>query len=462
MFNPNNFSNLTKKKTNPLYKVAIFVFITLVAWFLFKFGFLLYINHIIKSNDLYGEKEKTYEYSDNSDLDGDGLYYAEEIEYGTNPNSRDTDNDGFMDTDEIFNGFNPLGEGGLPQSIKDTLPSKDINICKEPGKYFSSCVTRIAFYERDYSYCEIPDVFKPKCYPEIASIKKDKKQCLNIENRVSRNECLINIAKYSLDYSVCPTLEDEYFINNCKLEVAVAKNDSAYCEKFENSSYLGSCLSRIAVLTDDIKMCLSAPGLYISSCLDVLRAKFKDNADIKEYDKNLDERHQSYRDDLRQKENERDENFRKNFFSYLSPSIIIITIIATIILSLIAIFVQTVVYSSAIKNIGINDAKTIKKSFIISLIFTSIIVLTFLIFFIFSIFNLSSISLFISFPLTISLPYLFYTLFKKYFNLSIKQIASIFIYSITIFLIVSFITSLIVGFILIKLLELSGFRGIAF
>ncbi len=48
-----------------------------------------------------------------SDADGDGLTYAQEQSYGSDPDNPDTDGDGYSDGDEVSSGYSPVGEGTL-------------------------------------------------------------------------------------------------------------------------------------------------------------------------------------------------------------------------------------------------------------------------------------------------------------------------------------------------------------
>lgn len=47
------------------------------------------------------------------DTDGDGLYDADEADYGTDINNPDTDGDSYLDGSEVENGYNPNGSGML-------------------------------------------------------------------------------------------------------------------------------------------------------------------------------------------------------------------------------------------------------------------------------------------------------------------------------------------------------------
>jgi hypothetical protein len=49
----------------------------------------------------------------NSDSDGDGLNFLNEISYKTDPSNSDTDGDGYFDGDELKNNYNPNGEGNI-------------------------------------------------------------------------------------------------------------------------------------------------------------------------------------------------------------------------------------------------------------------------------------------------------------------------------------------------------------
>lgn len=65
----------------------------------------------------------TNKMSTNDDSDADGLSFAKEARYGTNPFAADTDGDRIPDSAEIKAGTNPLGSGEL-DSDQDGMPDK--------------------------------------------------------------------------------------------------------------------------------------------------------------------------------------------------------------------------------------------------------------------------------------------------------------------------------------------------
>lgn len=418
---------------------------------------------IVKTNDTVVENEIENEiiFYDSVDYDNDGLEYAEEIAYGTNPNSRDTDNDGYMDADEIFSGYNPLGDGDLPQHIIDAQKKLSVEYCQSLDFEFRKCFEDLAIQERKYEYCEMNSSNPDNCIKQVAEFKRDIPKCKTLKYENQQTSCILNIAKYSADLGICEIIKNTNSYEACISKVAIAKQDTSLCETLKNGLTKDTCFGYISILRNDFNLC-SSIGKNNTLCLKILTKTLEDTDEVKSYLKSEAEKEQLAKEKVKQDINEIKKDILKNQFSLKT---IVITLVVYFILFLIGLMVSAGIYNLALNILNIGDANNFEKCLKIALIL-SLIRLVLSIFKLFLLFTgVSSFAIlfgFIEFCISV---FVFNYLFNKYFQTSIVQNIIIYLISFVIILILSTILTFIFGFILsLFFLSLgsSGFGGIGF